>query len=237
MTDQELDRILRRAMLAATEEEFQDVLDAPDTLPPASPRHERSMQRMCRDPLAWALRQARPIWQQALRTAAMLALACALAFAALLTASPEARARVKNWFVEYRDRDVFYNYTGDSPEGAMPRYVLSDIPDEYTLESIFAPDGGGIVEYLYRNADGQHLIFSYVSIQQGSAVSFDTDKAVVTDVTVHGCPGLLIEPTTSESASNALTWVDEDLHLQFTIDGCMSLDELLRLSDGIQKEK
>ena len=38
MTDQELDRILRRAMLAATEEAFQDVLDAPDTLPPASPR-------------------------------------------------------------------------------------------------------------------------------------------------------------------------------------------------------
>ena len=236
MTDQELDRILRRAMLAATEEAFRDVLDAPDTLPPASPRHERSMQRMCRDPLAWARRQARPIWQQALRTAAMLALACALAFAALLTASPEARARVKNWFVEYRDRDVFYNYTGDSPEGAMPRYVLSDIPDEYTLESIFAPDGGGIVEYLYRNADGQHLIFSYVSIQQGSAVSFDTDKAVVTDVTVHGCPGLLIEPTTSESASNALTWVDEDLHLQFTIDGCMSLDELCEIARSVRKK-
>lgn len=236
MTDQELDRILRRAMLAATEEAFQDVLDAPDTLPPASPRHERSMQRMCRDPLVWARRQARPIWQQALRTAAMLALACALAFAALLTASPEARARVKNWFVEYRDRDALYTFNGDQPEEEMPRYVLEDIPEGYTWDAERSCDFPLLVCDIYTDSGVKMLTFQYHYMSDGVAMSVSTDHVTIYDITFDGCPAQLFISDLPDEISNALIWVDEEANIQFMVDGFFDADELCEIARSVRKK-
>ena len=63
MTDQELDQMLRRALLDAAAQEAEALPQEP---PELSPRHGRSMRAMLRDPLAWARSRRRP----ALRTAA-----------------------------------------------------------------------------------------------------------------------------------------------------------------------
>lgn len=51
MTDQELDQMLRRALLDAAAQEAEALPQEP---PELSPRHGRSMRAMLRDPLAWA---------------------------------------------------------------------------------------------------------------------------------------------------------------------------------------
>lgn len=63
MTDQELDQMMRRALLDAAAQEAEALPQEP---PELSPRHGRSMRAMLRDPLAWARSRRRP----ALRTAA-----------------------------------------------------------------------------------------------------------------------------------------------------------------------
>ena len=236
MTDQELDRILRRAMLRAAEEEFQAVLSTPDTLPPASPRHERSMQRMCRDPLAWARRQVRPFWQQALRTAAMLALACALTLAALLTASPEARARVKNWFLERGDHGAVYTFSGDQPEEELPRYVLEDVPDGYALDDGQTFDTPLLVGEFYTNADGKRLYFQYHYMFDGAAMSVSTEHVTIYDITFDGCPAQLFISDLPDKISNALVWVDEEANIQFMVDGFFDSDELCEIARSVRKK-
>ena len=50
MTDQELDRLLRRALLDAADQEAQT---PPETETPLSEGHRRRMREMLRDPLLW----------------------------------------------------------------------------------------------------------------------------------------------------------------------------------------
>ena len=57
MTDQELDQMLRRALLDAAAQEAEALPQEP---PELSPRHGRSMRAMLRDPLAWARSRRRP---------------------------------------------------------------------------------------------------------------------------------------------------------------------------------
>lgn len=233
MNDQEFDRLLRRAMLDAVSADFAQVLAEPDVLPPASPRHERSMRQLRRDPLAWVRRRSRPLWRQALHTAAMFVLVCALSAAVVLTISPQARARVQRWFIEARERDVVYRYSAPSDGSELPNYVLGRVPDGYTLDHVFAPDGQMMREYAYYNASGQWLLFSYVKAQEGAAHSFSTQNTAVRSVTVLGWEGKLFLPDQPDLVSTALTWVDEDAQVQFTIDAYLSEDDLLALARSI----
>lgn len=57
MTDQELDQMMRRALLDAAAQEAEALPQEP---PELSPRHGRSMRAMLRDPLAWARSRRRP---------------------------------------------------------------------------------------------------------------------------------------------------------------------------------
>ena len=69
MTDQELDRMLRRALLDAADQEAQT---PPETEVPLSEGHRRRMREMLRDPLLWfRLRNPYP-WRTVARRAAVV---------------------------------------------------------------------------------------------------------------------------------------------------------------------
>ncbi len=244
MTDQELDRILRRAMLAAAEEEFQAVLSAPDTLPSASPRHERSMQRMRRDPLAWARRRAHPHWHYAGHIAAMLAVAifcCGI----VLVANPDTRASVKKWFLVERERDTVFEYIGEQADTSVPNYVLGKVPDGYRLiEQVRFPDPEEFPELpttyvfdVYENDNGMRLHFSYIYMQAGALSAYDTSTSEIYDITVNGCPGQLYISKRPESETNTITWIDEEANIHFEISAFLDGDELMRLAKSVDIEK
>lgn len=90
MTDQELDQMMRRALLDAAAQEAEALPQEP---PELSPRHGRSMRAMLRDPLAWARSRRRPALRTAARHAAArhaaaVLLVLVLSAAVLVTVSP-----------------------------------------------------------------------------------------------------------------------------------------------------
>ena len=83
MTDQELDRLLRRALLDAADQEAQT---PPETETPLSEGHRRRMREMLRDPLLWfRLRNPYP-WRTVARRAAVVLLMLSLSAAMVLAA-------------------------------------------------------------------------------------------------------------------------------------------------------
>lgn len=97
MTDQELDQMMRRALLDATAQEAEALPQEP---PELSPRHGRSMRAMLRDPLAWARSRRRPALRTAARHAAAVLLVLVLSAAVLVTVSPQVRADITRWVAE-----------------------------------------------------------------------------------------------------------------------------------------
>lgn len=134
MTDQELDRMLRRALLDAADQEAQT---PPETETPLSEGHRRRMREMLRDPLLWfRLRNPYP-WRTVARRAAVVLLMLSLSAAMVLAVSPKARADIIRWTMQQDGRRVEFRYHGDGPAQALPQYRIA------------APAGG-----LYGNGAG-----------------------------------------------------------------------------------
>ena len=129
MTDQELDRMLRRALLDAADQEAQT---PPETEVPLSEGHRRRMREMLRDPLLWfRLRNPYP-WRTVARRAAVVLLMLSLSAAMVLAVSPKARADIIRWTMEQNGRRVEFRYHGDGPTQALPQYRIAALPEGYT---------------------------------------------------------------------------------------------------------
>lgn len=117
MTDQELDRLLRRALLDAADQEAQT---PPEMETPLSEGHRRRMREMLRDPLLWfRLRNPYP-WRTVARRAAVVLLMLSLSAAMVLAVSPKARADIIRWTMEQNGRRVEFRYHGDGPPRLCP---------------------------------------------------------------------------------------------------------------------
>ena len=83
MTDQELDRLMRHVLMDGIGQEAEQTSqqDIPAFQP--SPRYQRQMAAMQRDPWAWAKKKQRPAWKKWAQTAAALLLAAGLERTAL----------------------------------------------------------------------------------------------------------------------------------------------------------
>ena len=122
MTDQELDRMLRRALLDAADQEAQT---PPETEVPLSEGHRRRMREMLRDPLLWfRLRNPYP-WRTVVRRAAVVLL---IAFTAAMELLPRLTLRGDDALAvaeaEYRAMCAFDKYgSGVWPAGTyVERY-------------------------------------------------------------------------------------------------------------------
>lgn len=128
MTDQELDRLLRRALLDAADQEAQT---PPETETPLSEGHRRRMREMLRDPLLWfRLRNPYP-WRTVARRAAVVLLMLSLSAAMVLAVSPKARADIIRWTMQQDGRRVEFRYHGDGPAQALPQYRIAALPEGY----------------------------------------------------------------------------------------------------------
>ena len=93
MTDQELDRLMRHVLMDGVEQKSEQPSEADNGEAPAfqpSPRYQRQITAMKRDPWAWAKKKQRPAWKKYAQTAAALLLVAGLG----LAASPTARADI-----------------------------------------------------------------------------------------------------------------------------------------------
>ena len=84
MTDQELDRLMRHVLMDGVEQKSEQPSEADNGEAPAfqpSPRYQRQITAMKRDPWAWAKKKQRPAWKKWTQTAAALLLVAGLGLA------------------------------------------------------------------------------------------------------------------------------------------------------------
>lgn len=230
MTDDQLDQLLRKAMICAIEEEWEPILvDAPRL--EKSLKHQHEMKKMLDDYMGWYRKRTRPVWRKTMRTVASVAVACAILLGTVMAASPTARTAVVHWVTEWYESHVVYRYSGNTSEVTPASYEITAIPAGYTqVELIEFPNYQSII---FQNGDGDFLYFDMIVMDEGIAVGLLTSDVESYDVMVNGFPGALyiseIEPQ-----SNHILWIIEEEGLHFSIDGFLSADELLYIAESVK---
>ena len=230
MTDQELDRIMRRVLIDSMKpgEERAGEDNSPVFAP--SRRHKRRMRAMLANPSGWLRGRERPLWRQAVRRAAVLLVVCGMTLAGAMAFSPAARTAMVRWFVERPGNDIDYVYSGEQSTEPLPQYEITELPEGFVeTERDVLP---GLVDVIYENESGDIICLSYIFMRQGALTSFDTSDADIFDVTVDHLSGTFFKARTPGNMST-LRWIDPDLNLHFTVDGCFEMDDLLHIAESI----
>lgn len=228
MTDQELDQMMRRALLDAAAQEAEALPQEP---PELSPRHGRSMRAMLRDPLAWARSRRRPALRTAARHAAAVLLVLVLSAAVLVTVSPQARADITRWVAEQTGNVLDFQFRGDSPTQPIPQYQITALPEGYVETERTDSFAAGNVTY--KNSDGDMILLDYAYMQDGASSSFilnDTDT--MSDIRVSGMPGKLIL-STEEKNFDCILWIDAAQNLQFTISAAADESVIIAMAESV----
>lgn len=228
MTDQELDRIMRRVLIDSMKLEE----DGEDNGPVFEPslRHRRRMRAMLANPLGWLRGRERPLWRQAVRRAAVFLIVCGMTLAGAMAFSPAARMAMVRWVVERSGNDIDYVYSGEQSPEALPQYEITALPEGFVeTERDIMP---GLVDVIYENESGDILYLDYVYMQQGALRSFDTRDAEAFDVTVGQLSGTFFKARTPGNM-NTLAWINPDLNIHFSIGGCFEMNDLLRIAESI----
>lgn len=228
MTDQELDRLLRRALLDAADQEAQT---PPETETPLSEGHRRRMREMLRDPLLWfRLRNPYP-WRTVARRAAVVLLMLSLSAAMVLAVSPKARADIVRWTMQQDGRRVEFRYHGDGPAQALPQYRIAALPEGYTETERAEADWN--VRVTYKCTGKQWIRFSYLYMQDGTASSVGiAESDTVKDITVSGMSGKLILTQSPESA-NVIIWFDTAQNLMFSIHANVDESVIITMAESV----
>lgn len=233
MTDQELDQMMRRALLDAAAQEAEALPQEP---PELSPRHGRSMRAMLRDPLAWARSRRRPALRTAARHAAArhaaaVLLVLVLSAAVLVTVSPQVRADITRWVAEQTGNVLDFQFRGDSPAQPIPQYQITALPEGYVeTERTDALDAGNVT---YKNSDGDMILLDYAYMQDGALhriILNDTDT--MSDIRVSGMPGKLII-STEEKSFDCILWIDAAQNLQFTITAVAEESVIIAMAESV----
>ena len=228
MTDQELDRIMRRVLIDSMKLE-EDVEDNGPVFEP-SLRHRRRMRAMLANPSGWLRGRERPLWRQAVRRAAVFLVVCGMTLAGAMAFSPAARMAMVRWVVERSGNDIDYVYSGEQSPEALPQYEIKALPEGFVeTERDVLP---GLEVVIYENESGDILYLDYIYMRQGALTSFDTSDADVFDVTVGQLSGTFFKARTPGNM-NTLRWIDPDLNIHFSVDGCFDLDDLLHIAESV----
>ncbi len=231
MTDAEIDRLMYKVLIDAIALDTENSDSPEDTFQP-SRRHSEQMRLMLKNPLRWAKNRKRTPWQKAGRLVAVILLFISLSFGLVMLFSAPARAAVERWIVEWWQTHIVYRYYEES-EGALPRYELTGLPEEFTeLERMETPTFTAIT---YGNNDSERISFSYTVMTQGGATVFVPNGDSVSEVTVGKGQGRLFIPQDPESLTK-LTWVDDEADIQFTIAADLDEPDMVRLAEGIQRD-
>ena len=200
----------------------------------ASPRFEKRMERLLADPVGYAKKMLRPWYQSAAQGAAMLAAALGLSALLLSQLNPTAWAAVKQWFMEIRQTDIVYYFTGEAAGKELPYYTMTDLPEGYVYTE--EKNDNGYRSIRYTNDNHEKIILDYAIMMDGSAFVVDTENMTVQNVTINGCHGQIFVSTDGKQ-NNAVIWIDEAKNLQFFIDAPANDSDLLHIAESVSLVK
>lgn len=229
MTDQELDRLMRRVLLDSLKREYtaETVAVMPYKL---SWRHHRQMDAMLKNPLKWLRNKTKPVWKKVIQRVAVVLLTVSLSLGGLMAVSPTVRAAVIRWVTEWYETHVSYRYNGEDITTEMPQYDIQSLPRGYVeIDRTSLPSTASVI---YENNSGDLICFDYSFMQQGTATVLAPRDDVVVDVEINGMSGHLFVPIDTESAKT-VTWIDKDANVQFIINTFCSENDILHMAESV----
>ena len=233
MTDQELDTLMRRVLLDSLKLDAESAASGELSFEP-TPRYQRQMEAMVKDPLKWERRRARPLWKNVAQKAAVILLVFSLSLGSLMAVSPTVRAAVVRWVTEWYETHIVYRYSGEDISGEMPYYEISGLPQGYTeiIRDIYEAS----VSVVYESPSGDMICFDYTHMQQGAANIIAPGDDEILDVTVSGIQGQFFLPHDPADAKT-ITWIDADSNLQFVVKAFCSETDILHIAESVSLVK
>ena len=127
-----------------------------------------------------------------------------------------------------------YRYAGDDMVGDLPEYTITELPEGYAENQEERIATQIQVSILYQSDTGYPITLHYIYIQQGAASQFvldSTDEVVIDNI--NGYEAYIFVATDQENDSNAITWIDTQSNIQFTIQARLSTGDLLHIAESV----
>lgn len=237
MTDQELDTLMRRVLLDSLKLDAESAASGELVFEP-TPRYQRQMAAMVKDPLKWERRRARPLWKNVAQKIAVILLVFSLSLGSLMAVSPTVRAAVVRWVTEWYETHIVYRYSGEQLSEEMPQYEITDLPEGYVEDERI--DWPTYISIIYRKANDENaswIYLQYIYMQQGASSNFEIENADIIPVTVNGLEGQLYLTKDSEQSDNTITWIDPDENILFAVSAALGDDDILHIAESVSLVK
>ena len=237
MTDQELDTLMRRVLLDSLKLDAESAASGELAFEP-TPRYQRQMAAMLKDPLKWERRRARPLWKNVAQKAAVILLVFSLSLGSLMAVSPTVRAAVVRWVTEWYETHVVYRFSGEQLSGEMPKYEITNLPEGYVEDE--RVDWPTYISIIYRKANDENapwIYLRYVYMQQGTVNNIGTEGADIIPVTVNGIEGQLYLARNPDESDSTITWIDPDKNIAFVVDAALDADSILHMAESVSLVK
>ena len=237
MTDQELDTLMRRVLLDSLKLDAESTASGELAFEP-TPRYQRQMAAMVKNPLKWERRRARPLWKNVAQKAAVILLVFSLSLGSLMAVSPTVRAAVVRWVTEWYETHVVYRFSGEQLSGEMPQYEITNLPEGYVEDE--RVDWPTYISIIYRKANDENapwIYLRYVYMQQGTVNNIGTEGADIIPVTVNGIEGQLYLARNPDESDSTITWIDPDKNIAFIVDAALDADSILHIAESVSLVK
>lgn len=237
MTDQELDTLMRRVLLDSLKLDAESTASGELAFEP-TPRYQRQMAAMVKNPLKWERRRARPLWKNVAQKAAVILLVFSLSLGSLMAVSPTVRAAVVRWVTEWYETHVVYRFSGEQLSGEMPKYEITNLPEGYVEDE--RVDWPTYISIIYRKANDENapwIYLRYVYMQQGTVNNIGTEGADIIPVTVNGIEGQLYLARNPDESDSTITWIDPDKNIAFIVDAALDADSILHIAESVSLVK
>ena len=232
MTDRELDILMSKVLFDSIKLEI-ECGGKHNSSFKASNRHRSQMRSMLKNPLNWAKKRSRPLWENTLRKVAAAILIITISFGVIAAINPSVRAVVIRWALEWYETHIVYKYFGAELDTEMPYYDIAGLGNDYAETDRTVSDQA--VSILYENGSGGVICFDYNYLHDGGAGIFVFNDTDVTDITVNHMKGQLHMPHDPE-AMPAVTWIDEQEHIHFRIFVTLDEKEIIRIAESVYKK-
>ena len=234
MTDQELDRMMRRVLLDSLRND--EAIGMAVTFAP-SRKHQHQMSVMLKDPLKWLRNRMKPIWKLAAQRAAVILLAASVSLGSLMAVSPTVRAAVVRWATEWYETYVVYRFSGDYSHEEMPEYKIGDLPEGYEEIPDHRIELEDYTGMWYENSNGDVILLDYVHMQRGASTMVVPEEGdVVEAITVNGFEGQLFL-SDSPDRESTITWIDTEANLLFTLEAFCSKNDIVHMAESVSLVK
>ena len=237
MTDQELDTLMRRVLLDSLKLDAESTASGELAFEP-TPRYQRQMAAMVKNPLKWERRRARPLWKNVAQKAAVILLVFSLSLGSLMAVSPTVRAAVVRWVTEWYETHVVYRFSGEQLSGEMPKYEITNLPEGYVEDE--RVDWPTYISIIYRKANDENapwIYLRYVYMQQGTVNNIGTEGADIIPVTVNGIEGQLYLARNPDESDSTITCIDPDKNIAFIVDAALDADSILHIAESVSLVK